>query len=158
MSPAGRLCLLTLVGLILPARGQKLENTSISPDYTGNTDISTESELQEETTPIQWETQTQHPSGTNELLTSDPSVDKGLMQDPAKGTTPYERGVPAGKGNLDPAPRSSGSNEDNPFYYDVYTLRKRGLIIAAVLFITGIVILTSGKCRRLPQLCRNICR
>ncbi|KAF0876462.1 FXYD5 regulator, partial [Crocuta crocuta] len=38
---------------------------------------------------------------------------------------------------------------------DEDTLRKRGLLVAAVLFITGIVILTSGKCRRLPKLCRT---
>ncbi|KAF4010908.1 hypothetical protein G4228_002086 [Cervus hanglu yarkandensis] len=38
---------------------------------------------------------------------------------------------------------------------DEDTLRKRGLMVAAVLFITGIVILTSGKCRQLPRLCWN---
>ncbi|KAM6223699.1 FXYD domain-containing ion transport regulator 5 [Rhynchocyon petersi] len=52
---------------------------------------------------------------------------------------------------------SRGSDEaaDNPFFYDETTLRKQGLLVAAVLFITGIVILTSGKCRQLPKLCRN---
>uniref|UniRef100_A0A2K6G3U0 FXYD domain-containing ion transport regulator n=1 Tax=Propithecus coquereli TaxID=379532 RepID=A0A2K6G3U0_PROCO len=35
MSPSGRLCLLTIVGLILPTRGQTLqEATPISPDPT----------------------------------------------------------------------------------------------------------------------------
>ncbi|XP_012585936.1 PREDICTED: FXYD domain-containing ion transport regulator 5 [Condylura cristata] len=167
MSPAGRLCLLTLVGLVLPTRGQKLENTSISPEHTPATDIYATTEIQEKdnlemeptlliaaSTPNQRETQTQHPSGTSVLQTSTPSVDKSPAADPAKVTTPSERPAPADRVSQNPA----DSNEDDPFYYDVYTLRKRGLLIAAVLFITGIVIFTSGKCRRLPQLCRSICR
>ncbi|XP_006899795.1 PREDICTED: transcription factor IIIA-like [Elephantulus edwardii] len=57
-----------------------------------------------------------------------------------------------------PAPHDwSDEAVDNPFFYDEDTLRKQGLLVAAVLFITGIVILTSGKCRQLPQLCRNSC-
>uniref|UniRef100_G1L035 FXYD domain-containing ion transport regulator n=1 Tax=Ailuropoda melanoleuca TaxID=9646 RepID=G1L035_AILME len=75
--------------------------------------------------------------------------------EPTKGTTLSKRQSP-GKGiRSDPVLRPTGSSEDDPFTYDEGTLRKRGLLVAAVLFITGIVILTSGKCRRLPQLCRN---
>uniref|UniRef100_A0A8D2JX22 FXYD domain-containing ion transport regulator n=1 Tax=Theropithecus gelada TaxID=9565 RepID=A0A8D2JX22_THEGE len=44
--------------------------------------------------------------------------------------------------------KPSGFHEDDPFFYDEHTLRKRGLLVAAVLFITGIIILTSGKCRQ----------
>ncbi|XP_023379956.1 FXYD domain-containing ion transport regulator 5 isoform X3 [Pteropus vampyrus] len=81
-----------------------------------------------ETTQTQTETQKQQPTGMDVLLITDPGTDKSSME---------------------------GSSEDDPFSYDEVTLRKRGLIVAAVLFITGIVILTSGKCRQLPRLCRN---
>ncbi|XP_047565602.1 FXYD domain-containing ion transport regulator 5 isoform X3 [Lutra lutra] len=154
MSPSGRLCLLTIVGLILPTRGQiSKEATFFSPAdpnrsnaraltpapdadleprptpqitlQTGGTTREQEEEIQ---TPKVEETQSQQPMGVHPPLTTDPRTGK---------TGP------------------EGSSEDNPFSYDEYTLRKRGLLVAAVLFITGIVILTSGKCRRLPQLCRN---
>ncbi|KAM4825577.1 FXYD domain-containing ion transport regulator 5 [Thomomys bottae] len=49
----------------------------------------------------------------------------------------------------------AGEDEANPFFYDESTLRRRGLLVAAVLFVTGIIILTSGKCRQLSRLCRR---
>ncbi|XP_035964436.1 FXYD domain-containing ion transport regulator 5 isoform X2 [Halichoerus grypus] len=155
MSPSGRLCLLTIVGLILPTRGHILkEATSVSPAdparvnvhaltpapdavypepqptaqttlQTGGTTQEQEEEIQ---TPKMEETRSPQPTGMHVLLATDPKTVKSGPE---------------------------GSSEENPFSYDEYTLRKRGLLVAAVLFITGIVILTSGKCRRLPQLCRN---
>ncbi|XP_064437997.1 FXYD domain-containing ion transport regulator 5 isoform X2 [Mirounga angustirostris] len=155
MSPSGRLCLFTIVGLILPTRGHILkEATSVSPadparvnvhaltpapdavypepQPTAQTTLQTGGTTQEQKkeiqTPKMEETQSPQPTGMHVLLATDPKTVKSGPQ---------------------------GSSEENPFSYDEHTLRKRGLLVAAVLFITGIVILTSGKCRRLPQLCRN---
>ncbi|KAG2471019.1 phospholemman-like isoform X2 [Erpetoichthys calabaricus] len=38
-------------------------------------------------------------------------------------------------------------NEDNPFHYDYESLRIGGLIFAVVLFLMGIVLILSRKCR-----------
>jgi len=106
------------------------------------------------------ETQSPQPTGMHVLLATDPKTVKSGPEatpsaKPTKGTTLSKKQAP-GKGvRPDPILGPTGSSEENPFSYDEYTLRKRGLLVAAVLFITGIVILTSGKCRRLPQLCRN---
>ncbi|XP_069900315.1 FXYD domain-containing ion transport regulator 5 isoform X3 [Globicephala melas] len=104
-----------------------------------------------EATPNQMEIHTQQPTEMDVLLTPGPGTDKSSTQ----GPTPPKTQLPRKNARTDPALRQTGSSEDDPFSYDEGTLRKRGLLVAAVLFITGIVILTSGKCRQLPRLCRS---
>ncbi|XP_010847293.1 PREDICTED: FXYD domain-containing ion transport regulator 5 isoform X2 [Bison bison bison] len=160
MSPSGRLCLFITVGLILPTRGQ------ISKEVTIPTDPATEiipvptpapdDEQGMEATPNQMDTQTQQPMETEVLLTtgSTPSKTKSPAN-PTQGSTPSKTRSPSRHERKNSILRQPGSKEDDPFFYDEDTLRKRGLMVAAVLFITGIVILTSGKCRQLPRLCWN---
>ncbi|XP_032697590.1 FXYD domain-containing ion transport regulator 5 isoform X3 [Lontra canadensis] len=169
MSPSGRLCLLTIIGLILPTRGQiSKEATFFSPADRNRSNAraltpapgTTREQEVEIQTPKVEETQSQQPMGVHPPLTTDPRTGKTGPEatpsaEPSKGTTLSKRQSPGKGGRPDPILGPTGSSEDNPFSYDEYTLRKRGLLVAAVLFITGIVILTSGKCRRLPQLCRN---
>uniref|UniRef100_H0V2A9 FXYD domain-containing ion transport regulator n=1 Tax=Cavia porcellus TaxID=10141 RepID=H0V2A9_CAVPO len=103
MLPSSRLCLLTIIGLIMPIRTASWATAEL-------------------------ETKTQQPSGTDAFF---------LVTDPG------------------PQISSKEGPDKDPFYYDVDTLRKRGLLVAAVLFITGIVILTSGKCRQVSRWCRK---
>ncbi|XP_012918304.1 FXYD domain-containing ion transport regulator 5 isoform X2 [Mustela lutreola] len=151
MSPSGRLCLLTIVGLILPTRGQiSKEATVFSPADPNQSNVraltpAPDADPEPKPTP-QISLQT---GGTTREQEEEIQTPKMESQQPTGVYPPLTTDPRTGKTGPE------GSSEDNPFSYDEYTLRKRGLLVAAVLFITGIVILTSGKCRRLPQLCRN---
>ncbi|XP_077629937.1 FXYD domain-containing ion transport regulator 5 isoform X1 [Crocuta crocuta] len=179
MSPSGCLCLLTIVGVILPTRGQTSEETTPVPSADSTTVnihalTQTPDTVQPESqstpqTPLQAggttqeqaeETQTPQPTPMDVLLATDPGTGPSGPEAtpsaaPTKGTTLSKRRSPGKDVRPDAALGPTGPSEDDPFSYDEDTLRKRGLLVAAVLFITGIVILTSGKCRRLPKLCRS---
>ncbi|TEA42667.1 hypothetical protein DBR06_SOUSAS1610175, partial [Sousa chinensis] len=162
MSPFGRLCLLVFVGLILPTRGQTLEEATsitLADPVTENVHALTpapdtvQPELQPtpqtstlqavEATPNQMEIHTQQPTEMDVLLTPGPGTDKSRTQ----GPTPPKTQLPRKNVRTDPALRQTGQplspHASISLSADEGTLRKRGLLVAAVLFITGIVILTS---------------
>nr|XP_045010860.1 FXYD domain-containing ion transport regulator 5 [Jaculus jaculus] len=176
MSPSGHLLcvLITVISLILPSGGQTLEETT--PIFAlnttpGNIHVQDTTSLEVQSTPqtptravdeaaqnqteTETETETQHPTGTDMFLVTDP----GTHGSSGEGATPFPR-IDSPSANKDSWPEALtfmplDDDKDNPFTYDNDTLWRRGLLVAAVLFITGIVILTSGKCRKLSQLCCN---
>lgn len=154
MSPSSRLSLLTIVTLILPGRGQTPEKptSSFMVDQTsGNTHVPGPV-----FTPVPDKS---IPEVTPTPPIPTPEADEVTGSQTAAITkTQQLTGMNTTQPITNAGPHTSSrkvSDEKNPFYYDDTTLRKRGLLVAAVLFITGIIILTSGKYRQLSRLCLN---
>lgn len=70
-----------------------------------------------------------------------------------KGLTPYRSADSAGAGRASEDHYATPNNQENVFYYDYETLRIHGLICAAILFVTGILIIA---CERFK--CASCCR
>ncbi|XP_012881715.1 PREDICTED: FXYD domain-containing ion transport regulator 5 [Dipodomys ordii] len=184
MWPSGCLCVFILVGLVAPSRGQTLHNpesrsavdltTENTPAGNHVTDTAardfttmlmapaeetTRSHTKLETAGMEPQagtgivTTTQAPAGTGSL----PVTESDKHGTSERGTPTFSEDQSAGKQfwTHPRTPKPRGADEFDPFFYDEGTLRKRGLLVAAVLFVTGIIILTSGKCRQLSRLCRH---
>ncbi|KAL6035291.1 hypothetical protein STEG23_024874 [Scotinomys teguina] len=82
------------------------------------------------------------------MNTTNPVTDSGTHWSREEGTTTLP-GIrtprPAKDRMWHHSPEPQDKNEKDPFYYDDFTLRKRGLLVAAVLFIMGIIILTNSS-------------
>ncbi|XP_017359649.1 FXYD domain-containing ion transport regulator 5 isoform X2 [Cebus imitator] len=118
MSPSGRLCLLTIVGLILPTRGQTpKEPTSISSADPNIVDFQVLTPAPETPQP---QTQTPQPTGMDEPLVTDPEIPRSTKAaHPTKGTTTLSE-RPSPRTDVQTHPQTvkpSGSHEDDPFFY-----------------------------------------
>ncbi|XP_042524005.1 FXYD domain-containing ion transport regulator 5 [Dipodomys spectabilis] len=182
MWPFGCLCVFILVGLVAPSRGQTLhnpesrsavdlttENTPAGNHVTDTTarDFTTmlmaPAEVEATRSHTKLETEGMEPQAGTGIVTATTQAPAGTVTESDKHGT-SERGTPtfsedqsAGKQfwTHPRTPKPRGADEFDPFFYDEGTLRKRGLLVAAVLFVTGIIILTSGKCRQMSRLCRH---